>query len=213
MAITLMKIKEALKVGWLHEWAWEDWRVWINAPSFLRVIPLLIGVSGLWCLWLIYTLWNPMIQAMRFNAADYTNSPSDLQLAPRVAIPSVAQYHIFGISANTQRVAQGSLELRGVFMGSTPENSTVVVGTIDQPDESLFSVNETLPDGSILVSIFEDHIVKDRNGVIENLFIKPDNVLELDQPDSAFISNSENPSNNGVSYDARQGSNEVEIIK
>jgi hypothetical protein len=208
MRVILAKIKNALKIEIPRGWDWADWQAWLYSPAFARFTPGLITLTGLWCGWILFSQCLPLIHAWRFNPDAGNHLTPTIKIPHATIVTSIAQYHVFGISANTQRIAQGNLELRGVFLGLAAMNSTAVIGTNDNTDEAPYSVGDELPDGSRLVAVLDDHIIIDRHGLTENLFLKPDSPQDFNQAETLFVSNDENAAVTSENLDNKSASND-----
>lgn len=87
--------------------------------------------------------------------------------SPPVDLMRLASLNLFGQAAGLQTGAVASnapdtslqLRLAGVFVSADPENSSAIVAEQSQPTGKLYRVNESLPGGATLESVFEDRIL------------------------------------------------------
>ncbi len=176
---------------------------WFTSPTGLRASYWLVVLSSVIVL---LTFFGQIYDVWSIHA---TNWSKVAQLQPRVKNMAVskpvplAQYHLFGIDAETLRIATGNLELHGVFVSTIPTLSTAVIAQIGS-EENTYQVNEVLPDGSKLLKVTDDHVSIERNGLIENLFLPADEQVNFDAPEEGDT-NLDSEENNLTNADNENG--------
>jgi general secretion pathway protein C len=97
-------------------------------------------------------------------------------VVPRAAsINAIIARNLFGVAGKTDAANAAPtvetrlpLELRGVFVGERPEDSSAIVAQKGKTGES-FIIGEILPGNAELVAVHTDHIVLRRAGNLESL--------------------------------------------
>jgi type II secretory pathway component PulC len=164
---------------------------WLSSPKGLRACyGVLIGL-GVLTLLIVITQLNDFRHIHASNWASATQPPPHINAVAQEPIP-LAQWHLFGVNEQTAKVAQGDLELRGIFMGKGGNKQSTCVIAVSGGEEETYTINDQLPDGSKVINILPDRVVIEHNGTIENLMMKQEEVpVELIPEGSAGVANPE----------------------
>lgn len=139
----------------------------INNPRLAKFSLILSGLL------LIYTLTSQIHNLWPPQATALPNISKQIQKSANLAIPDIAQWHLFGISnlptdSGNMRITQLQLKLVGILAGNSSNTAQAIIA---EPGEEarVYNIGDVVPGGATLSQVLADGVILSHNNQLEKL--------------------------------------------